>query len=126
MARILISEPHEAVRGLLERMVTLLGHEPAVVITPTPEYLKGADVFVVEPAAMLGAVLAKGAHIADPQLPIVCVSVEGAPDIDVPFVAALVKPFTLAQFGGAIALALAARAKDGRHGAHDRRDHWAA
>ncbi len=110
MVRILISEPHEGVRHLLEHMVGALGHEPVVVTVPTPEYVSGVDVFLVEPAAALGAVLAKGAHISDASLAIVCVSIAPVPEIDVPFAASLRKPFTIEQLAGAIKLALAWRA----------------
>jgi hypothetical protein len=107
MARVLISEPHDASRRLLELMVALLGHEPVVVDTPAPEYLKGIDVFMVEPAASLGAVLAKAAYISDGSLPIVCVSADAPPQIDIPFAAVLGKPVTLGQLRATIDLALA-------------------
>jgi CheY-like chemotaxis protein len=113
MARILISEPHDAVRQLLERMLTRLGHEPIVVRVPAPEHLARADVLVVEPAAPLGEVLAQAASIANPSLPIICASVTGPPpelaNLGVVFAACLVKPFTIEQLGGAIDEALLAR-----------------
>jgi hypothetical protein len=111
MARILISEPHEQVRLLLARMVTRLGHEPVIAIAPSPECFQHVELFIVEPAAPIGAVLAKAARLIDPTLPIVCASVAGPPEIDVKFAAALVKPFTLEQLGDAIGPALARRAR---------------
>jgi hypothetical protein len=110
MARILIGETQIDVRRLLERMVTRLGHEPVVMRVPGPRDLTSADVFVVEPAAPIGAVLALAASIANPALPIVCASVDAPPpelaELGVVFAASLVKPFTLEQLGAAIEQAL--------------------
>jgi DNA-binding NtrC family response regulator len=121
MARILISESHEDVRRLLERMVTRLGHEPVAVMAPTPQQLTSADVFVLEPAAPIGAVLAQAAHLIDSSLPLICASVTApAPELaelGIAFTATLVKPFTLEQLGAAIELALRVR----RAHRHDRR-----
>ena len=113
MAQIMISEPHDAVRRLLERMVTRLGHEAVVVRIPGPEHLASAEVLLVEPAAPVGAVLAQAASIANPSLPIICVSVTGPPpelaQLGVVFAASLVKPFTLEQLKDAVDQALLAR-----------------
>ncbi len=115
MARILISEPHEDVRRLLERMVARLGHEPVAVGGPTPHQLTsadvfGADVFIVEPAAPIGAALARAARLIDPLLPLICASVAAPPpeltELGIVFAAALLKPFTLEQLGEAIDRAL--------------------
>jgi CheY-like chemotaxis protein len=110
MARILISEPHDEVRCMLERMVTRLGHEPFLVRAPTPAQLRSADILVVEPAAPAGAALARAAHAANPTLPIICASVTAPPpeleELGVVFTATLVKPFTAAQLGAAIEQAL--------------------
>ncbi len=112
MARILISEPHDDVRRMLERMVRRLGHEPIAVRAPTPRQLTSADVFVVEPAAPIGAVLAQAAHLIDSSLPLVCASVSGVPaelgELGIVFTAALLKPFTAEQLGAAIDQALLA------------------
>jgi hypothetical protein len=113
MARILISEPHDGVRRLLERMVIRLGHEPMLVRVPAPQQLQSADVLVVEPAAPTGAVLAQAACIVDPSLPLICASVTASPpelaELGVVFAAALVKPFTAEQLGVAIEEALCAQ-----------------
>lgn len=112
MARILISEPHEDVRRLLERMVARLGHEPIAVGASTPQQLTSADadVFIVEPAAPIGAVLAQAAHLIDSSLPLICASVAAAPpELGIVFAATLIKPFTLEQLGGAIDRALGAQ-----------------
>jgi hypothetical protein len=94
-------------------MVARLGHEPVVVTVPAADYLTGIDVFVVEPANALGSVLAKGAHLIDPSLPIVCVEGQAPPPMDVPFAACLVEPFQLGQVGSAIERALGWRADGG-------------
>jgi hypothetical protein len=129
MARILISESHDEVRRLLERMVTRLGHEPIVVGVPLPQQLTSADVLVVEPAAPVGAVLAQATCIANPSLPIICASIGAPPpelaELGVVFATSLVKPFTLEQLGSAIDEALLAgdaRRSDGRRQDLDRED----
>ena len=106
MARILISEPHEDVRNLLCRMVTDLGHEALVMDVPTPERFLQADLFLVEPAAPIGAVLAKAAHLIRPGLPIVFVSVEPPPELDLEPAGHVMKPFTASQLGDVIDRAL--------------------
>lgn len=112
MAQILISESHDDVRRLLERMVARLGHEPVCVRVPAPTQLQSADVLVVEPAAPTGAVLAQAACIVNPALPLICASVTGPPpeltELGVEFAASLVKPFTSEQLGAAIDRALCA------------------
>ncbi len=110
MARILISEPHEDVRRLLERMVERLGHEPLAPRVAAPRDLRSADLFVIEPAAPLGAALAQAARLLAPSLPLICASVQAPPpallESGIVFEACLQKPFTLEQFGDAVARAL--------------------
>jgi CheY-like chemotaxis protein len=112
MAQILISESHDDVRRMLERMVTRLGHEPVFVKVPAPAQLQSADVLMVEPATPTGAVLAQAACIVNPRLPLICASVTGPPPeltaLGIEFAATLVKPFTAAQLGAAIDRALCA------------------
>jgi hypothetical protein len=107
MRRILINEPHPEVGVLLTRMVLRLGHEPVLQTEATPGYLDGVEVLIVEPAAPLGALMAKATRRLDPSLPIVCVSVAGPPQIGVQFSAWLLKPFTQDQLAHAIEHALA-------------------
>jgi len=109
MARIVISEPHTDVRTLIARMVLQLGHEPILLDAPTPEQFLGADLFLVEPAAPIGAILAKAAKLIRPEMPIVFVSVEPPPELDVEPVAHIMKPFTTAQLREAIDCALTPR-----------------
>jgi CheY-like chemotaxis protein len=132
MARILISEPHDDVRRLLERMVTRLGHEPIAVRAPSPQQLTSADVFVLEPAAPIGVMLAQAAHLIDPSLPLICATATApAPELaelGVVFAATLVKPFTTEQLAAAIEQALSApRAqRGGRSDEHPDHGHRAA
>lgn len=105
MRRILICEPQQDVRRLLERMIARAGDMPIVVQDPTPAKLRSADVLVVETAAPHGATLAQLARAASPSLPIVCASVtvpsrELAEIVD--FAAVLVKPYTAEQLIGAV------------------------
>ncbi len=113
MAQILISEPHDDVRELLEQMLTRLGHKPIAVMVPTPQHLTSADVLLVEPASPVGVVLAQAACIANPSLPLICTSVTAAPseltELGVVFAACLVRPFTVHELGAAIDRALIAR-----------------
>jgi hypothetical protein len=95
---------------MLERTITRLGYEPVPLSTATLEQLMSADLLVVEPASPAGAALAQAASIANPSLPLICVSVT-APDPElakngVVFVASLVKPFTVEQFKSAVDQAL--------------------
>ncbi len=133
MARILISESHDDVRRLLERMVLRLGHEPVAVRAPTPQQLTSADVFVLESADPISVVLAQAAHLIDPTLPLICASVTAPPpelaELGISFTATLVKPFTLEQLRAVIELAL--RARRAHRAQHHRRadtghSDWAA
>ncbi len=90
-------------------MVLQLGHEPVVLDAPTPEQFLGADLFLVEPAAPIGAVLAKAANLIRPDMPVVFVSVEAPPELDVEPAAHVMKPFTSEQLREAIDRALAPR-----------------
>jgi DNA-binding NtrC family response regulator len=106
MARILICEPHEQVRGLLERMVARLGHEPVAVMVPSAQEITSADLVLLEPAAPLGVTLAQAASVIDRSLPLLCVSVATPPaeleELGVVFAARLIKPFTSEQLSEAI------------------------
>jgi CheY-like chemotaxis protein len=115
MRRIMISEPHPAVRRLLGRMVSSLGHEPVVVegASPTPARLRSADVLLVEPAAPAGASLARTARAANPAVAIVCAGAP-APGAELPqlhpnLIASLAKPFTIEQLDAALQRALTHR-----------------
>lgn len=98
---------------MLERMLTRLGHEPLAATMPTPQQLMSADALVVEPSAPVGAVLALAARVANPSLPLICVSVAAVdPELEqlgVSFAASLLKPFTARQLGCAIDVELGER-----------------
>jgi DNA-binding NtrC family response regulator len=119
MARILINESHEQVRTMLVRMLTRLGHEPVVVTVPAPEQLWDANLFLIEPADPIGAVLVLAARLIDPSLPLVCASVAAPPadlaELGVEFAATLIKPFTAEQLGTTIDSLLQQRAAQRRH-----------
>jgi CheY-like chemotaxis protein len=113
MARILINEPNDDLRRLLERVIARLGHEPIAVLAPSPQQLTRADVLLLEPASPIGEVLAQAAHLIDPSIPLVSVGADEPPrdlaGLGVVFAAVLVKPFTLEQLDTAIELALRMR-----------------
>lgn len=99
-------------------MVARLGHEPVAVRVPSPEQLMSADVFLLEPAALIGVTMAQAASIVNPSLPLVCASVAEPPaelaELGVMFSASLVKPFTSEQLSDAIERALRAGDRAGR------------
>jgi hypothetical protein len=110
MARTLISEPNEVDRRLLEGMLRRLGHEPLLITMPTLALGLDADLFIVEPEAPGGGILAQALHIANPSLPMICASVSVPPwelcQLGVVFADSLIVPFTLGQLRAAIELAL--------------------
>jgi hypothetical protein len=114
MARTLISEPDDVIRRLLEGMLTRLGHEPLLITMPTLERALNADLFIVEPKAAGGRILAQAVHIANPSLPMICASVSIPPwelcELGVVFADSLIVPFTLGQLQAAIEVASHAQA----------------
>jgi hypothetical protein len=114
MGLTLINEPNEASRRLLAGMLMRLGHQPLVLTMPTLERALNADLFIVEPKASGGKMLTQAAHIANPSLPMICVSVSIPPwelcELGVVFAASLIAPFTLGQLRVAIELASHAQA----------------
>jgi hypothetical protein len=114
MALMLINEPNEVSRRLLAKMLIRLGHQPLLLTMPTLKRAMNADLFIVEPKASGGKILAQAAHIANPSLPMICVSVSIPPwelcELGVVFAASLIVPFTLGQLRAAIELASHAQA----------------
>jgi hypothetical protein len=114
MALMLISEPNEIIRRLLEEMLTRLGHEPLLITMPTLERALNADLFIAEPKAAGGSILAQAVHIVNPSLPMICASVSIPPwelcELGIVFVDSLIVPFTLGQLRSAIELASRAQA----------------
>lgn len=106
MALTLINEPNEVGRRLLAGMLMRLGHQPLLLTMPTLERALNADLFIVEPRASGGKILTQAAHIANPSLLMICVSVSIPPwelcELGVVFAASLIVPFTLGQLRAAI------------------------
>jgi two-component SAPR family response regulator len=78
VATILIVDPDPATRSLLELLCLRLGHNP---IGPR-EWVDGRepDLLLLEPASRPGVRLARGVRRRFPQLPILCVSIDGPSD----------------------------------------------
>lgn len=107
MGRILICEPDPEVRELLRHVIERHGHEPVV----EPNGLKDLDAVVVEPSDVLSVEVAQSARAVDPELPIVCASIEPptAGSRRLGPAAHVVKPFTLSEFDRALSAALGHR-----------------
>ena len=107
MARVLIAEPEPDLRSLAQQAVLELGHEPLLLDADSA----GARVDVLLLAASGDAVATASAlRRHDPALPIVCTGT-GVADDEVRRlapVAYLVKPYSLADLGRALARAVAA------------------
>ena len=106
MATILIVDPDSATRSLLELLCERLGHS---VIGPR-EWVEGVepDLLLLEPASRPGLRLARGVRRRFPELPILCVSIDG-PDGDslaLGPVAHVMKPFRRSQLERALEQAL--------------------
>jgi CheY-like chemotaxis protein len=106
VATILIVDPDSATRSLLELLCQRLGHRP---IGPR-EWVDGEepDLLLLEPASRPGVRLARGFRRRFPDLPILCVSIDG-PSGDVSSlnpVAHLMKPFRRSQLERALGQAL--------------------
>jgi CheY-like chemotaxis protein len=112
MGRVLVLEPYEGIRAVIETVVRLLGHEPVVAaLAGSREELGPLDAVVVEPAAPAARTLLEALLDEDPTLPVVCVSIEpeGADLLPVEPVAYLVKPFGVPNLSAALERALAGR-----------------
>ena len=109
MGRVLVLEPYEGIRAVIETVVRLLGHEPVVAaLAGSREELGPLDAVVVEPAAPAARTLLEALLDENPTLPVVCVSIEpeGA-ELPVEPVAYLVKPFGVPHLSAALERALA-------------------
>jgi two-component SAPR family response regulator len=106
VATILIVDPDPSNRSLLELLALRLGHKP---IGPR-EWVEGAepDLVLLEPASRPGVRLVRGFRRRFPQLPILCVSIDGpTPETRaLNPVGHLMKPFRRSQLERAIELAL--------------------
>jgi hypothetical protein len=68
--------------------------------------LENIDLVIVEPLEQASALLAEKIQLAEPLLPIICVSVLTEPRVNLAFNSRLVKPFIAADLAAAIARAL--------------------
>jgi CheY-like chemotaxis protein len=106
VATILIVDPDSATRSLLVLLCERLGHRP---IGPR-EWVEGQepDLLLLEPASRPGVRLARGYRRRFPQLPILCVSIDG-PNGETELlepVAHVMKPFRRSQLERALEQAL--------------------
>lgn len=120
MATVLIVDPDQATRSLLELLLVRLGHRP---IGPR-EWIEGAepDVVVLEPASRPGLRLARGVRRRFSDVPILCVSIDGPSreTRELNPAGHVMKPFRRSQLEAALEQALlptAAAAVPARHGA---------
>ena len=106
MATILIVDPDSANRSLLELLCVRLGHRPI----GSREWIEGEepDLVLLEPASRPGLRLARGVRRRFPQLPILCVSIDGpTPDTrELGAAGHVMKPFRRSQLEQAIERAL--------------------
>jgi CheY-like chemotaxis protein len=102
MATILIVDPDAANRSLLELLCLRLGHRPI----SSREWVEGQepDLMVVEPASRPGLRLARGVRRRFPQLPILCVSIDGpSPETqELGSTGHVMKPFRRSQLENAL------------------------
>ena len=106
MATILIVDPDSATRSLLELLCERLGHSP---IGPR-EWADGVtpDLLLLEPASRPGMRLARSFRRRFPELPILCVSIDGpsGETMSLNPVAHVMKPFRRSQLERALEQAL--------------------
>ena len=106
VATILIVDPDSATRSLLELLCERLGH---TTIGPR-EWLDGVepDLLLLEPASRPGLRLARGVRRRFPQLPILCVSIDGPSGDTIALApsAHVMKPFRRSQLERALEHAL--------------------
>lgn len=106
MARVLICEPHDDVRALLELVVRRLGHEPAAYLGRAVEQI-GVDVAVIEPGESEGLSLAL--KLLAQNVPFIFTSIYPPTDdlLELAPSAYLVKPFPVSTLECALVQAIA-------------------
>jgi hypothetical protein len=106
MARVLICEPHDDIRALLELVVRRMGHEPESYKGP-PVGHHGVDVAVIEPGGLNVVRLAK--NLRAQNVPVLFTSIYPATKelLELAPSAYLVKPFPLYSLERALTHALA-------------------
>jgi two-component SAPR family response regulator len=106
VATILIVDPDSATRSLLEVLCRRLGH----MVIGAGDWVEGAapDLLLVEPASRPGMRLARGVRRRFPELPILCVSIDGpnGETMSVSPIAHVMKPFRRSQLERALEQAL--------------------
>jgi CheY-like chemotaxis protein len=105
MARVLICEPHDDIRALLELVVRRMGHEPETYKGPAVGHL-GVDAAVIEPGELNVVRLAK--NLRAQNVPVLFTSIYPATAelLDLAPCAYLVKPFPLYALEQALERAL--------------------
>ena len=106
MARVLICEPHDDIRALLELVVRRLGHVPVACSGPAVEHT-GVDVAVIEPGELDGLQLARALRAQ--HVPVLFTSIYPPSNnlLELAPAAYLVKPFPLYALERALEQALA-------------------
>ncbi|MGH3049117.1 MAG: hypothetical protein ACRDLK_03085 [Gaiellaceae bacterium] len=108
MATVLIADPDPATRSLLELLLVRLGHRPIGQL----ELSEGEepDLLLLEPASGIGLALARHLRTQRPELPVLCVSIDGPSDESrlLGPVAHVMKPFRRTQLEAAIEAAFPA------------------
>lgn len=115
MALVLIHEPDDSVRHLLDAQVAFLGHEPVLHEPGESWSPERFDVAIIEPAYAPGLRLATELAEREPDLPLIFVSIrEPSPETRLieTAMAHVVKPFRIAEIAGAIDLALSKRRQE--------------
>jgi DNA-binding response OmpR family regulator len=106
VATVLIVDPDPATRSLLELLLLRLGHRPI----GQRELAEGEepDLLLLEPTSQAGLRLARALREGHPQLPVLCVSIEGPSDQSrlLDPVGHVMKPFRRSQLEAALDLAL--------------------
>ena len=109
MATVLILDPDPATRSLLELLLMRLGHRPI----GQHELSEGEEpeLMLLEPASRSGVSAARTVRDRLPQLPVLCVSIDGPSDESRQLapVGHVMKPFRRSQLEAALELALPPR-----------------
>ena len=109
MRRVLVLEPYEGIRDVIEAVVRVLGHEPVAAAPGVPlEELQPVHAAVIEPAAPAAPKLLQALLKEDPQFPIIYVSIVAGEleMLAVEPVAYLLKPFAVSDLSRALERAL--------------------
>ena len=116
MRRVLVLEPYEGIREVIEAVVRLLGHEPVAAEPGVPlADLQPLHAAVIEPAAPAAPKLLEALLEEDPQFPIIYVSIVAGEleMLAVEPVAYLLKPFAVSDLSRALERALDTADDDG-------------